>query len=236
MTINQKPTYLLGLDLGQKHDYTALSVLRQRQEAEGGYAYDLIRLDRWRGKSYSDVAAAVKQLLPALNQMAHQDMWDQCNQDPWWSGTVPKYTVSMPLIVDATGVGIAVVDSLRAADLDCIAVTIHGGDAVSGRGNEYRVPKRELVGTLQVLLQNRRLNLPDEIKNATILKGELENFRAKINLQTGHDTYGAGEDWRSGNHDDLVLSLGLAAWYGENHDPHGLDALRAYMDRQLGRG
>ena len=34
----------------------------------------------------------------------------------------------------------------------------------------------------------------------------------KINVATGHDSY---EAWREGDHDDLVLSLALAVWYGQ---------------------
>ena len=41
---------------------------------------------------------------------------------------------------------------------------------------------------------------------------ELSNFKVKITTK-GNDTY---EAWREGQHDDLVLSVALACWYGEN--------------------
>ena len=41
------------------------------------------------------------------------------------------------------------------------------------------------------------------------LKGELLNFRRKINLATAHDSY---EYWRESDHDDLVLATALACW------------------------
>jgi hypothetical protein len=31
-----------------------------------------------------------------------------------------------------------------------------------------------------------------------------------------HDSYGA---WREGAHDDLVLAVAVAAWYGEHYSP-----------------
>jgi hypothetical protein len=43
-----------------------------------------------------------------------------------------------------------------------------------------------------------------------ILLTELENFRVKINVNTGHETY---EAWREREHDDLVLATALACWY-----------------------
>lgn len=207
--------YLVGLDLGQKNDYTALSVLRQREREPGEFDYGLIHLDRWRGRPYHEVPAIVEQVESSLHQHAH----DAARQAPRRPGPLPDPDYSIHTIVDSTGVGIAVVDSIRAGGVDCVAVTIHGGDAVSGGASEYRVPKRELVGTLQVLLQNRRLAISDQLEHADILQRELENFRAKISLKTGHDTYGAGEEWRDGNHDDLVLSVALAAWYGEYVNP-----------------
>jgi len=41
---------------------------------------------------------------------------------------------------------------------------------------------------------------------------ELGNFKVKI-TKHGNDAY---EAWREGQHDDLVLSVALACWYGEN--------------------
>jgi hypothetical protein len=117
------------------------------------------------------------------------------------------------LIVDATGVGAPVVDMLdeRISEV-VVAVTITGGDQVNRQGCRFRVPKRELVSTLNVLLQSKRLKIAAALPEATVLKQELMHFRVKITA-TAHDTYGA---WREGSHDDLVLAVALAAWYAEN--------------------
>ena len=50
------------------------------------------------------------------------------------------------------------------------------------------------------------------VKLAQVFREELINFRVKINLKTAHDSY---EAWREGEHDDLVLSVALAAWFAE---------------------
>jgi hypothetical protein len=42
-----------------------------------------------------------------------------------------------------------------------------------------------------------------------VLKGELLNFRRKINLRTAHKSY---EHGRESDHDDLVLAVALACW------------------------
>jgi hypothetical protein len=102
---------------------------------------------------------------------------------------------------------------LRAANLrDLTAVTIHGGDQTIRDGNAYRVPKRELVSVLQVLLQTKRLEVAAALPLAQTLQREMLAFKVEIS-KSGHDTY--GNDWRENPHDDLVLSVALAAWAGE---------------------
>ncbi len=50
------------------------------------------------------------------------------------------------------------------------------------------------------------------LPEAETLLRELEGFRVRISA-AGHDTYGA---WQDGAHDDLVLAVALACWYGEH--------------------
>lgn len=76
------------------------------------------------------------------------------------------------------------------------------------------MPKRDLVSTLQVLFQSGRLKVAGGLKLAPVLVEELLNFKVKINVKTAHDSY---EAWREGIHDDLVLAVALACWYGERH-------------------
>jgi len=118
------------------------------------------------------------------------------------------------LLVDRTGVGASVVDSFYERGVRPISVTIHGGSAVTEEPTDlsYRVPKRDLVAAVQVLLQNGRLKIAPELELAPLLKKELLNFRVKIDPRTAHDSY---EHWREGDHDDLVLATALACWFEE---------------------
>ena len=181
--------YFMGLDLGQAQDYTALTVLEKLEKRGEQSEYHVRHLERLRlGTPYPSIVEYVAKLIqtPQLKGKTH-------------------------LIVDATGIGAPVVDMFHRAGLSPIAITITGGDSVTGSDYEgYHVPKRDLVGILQVLFQSGRLKVAETLPMAKVFIEELLNFKVKINIQTAHDSY---EAWREGVHDDLVLAVALAAWY-----------------------
>ncbi len=102
----------------------------------------------------------------------------------------------------------------RSCDLACYArpVTVTAGHRASpAEGGGWLVPKKELVGTLQVLLQSRRLKVAVALPEAATLVRELQTFQVKVTA-AAHEAFGA---WREGQHDDLVLAVAVAAWAGE---------------------
>jgi hypothetical protein len=117
------------------------------------------------------------------------------------------------LVVDATGVGRAVVDLLRQAELPAmlVPITITAGHAAAREKDGYHVAKKHLAGVLQVLLQQQRLKV-SELSEREVLLREMRAFRVKVVAATGHETF---EAWRERDHDDLVLSVALACWLAE---------------------
>jgi hypothetical protein len=91
-------------------------------------------------------------------------------------------------------------------------------DRPRGEGGGWRVPKRDLVAVLQVLLQTGRLKIASALPDADTLQRELLAFEVKI-TSAANDTYGA---WREGAHDDLVLAVALACWRGEQNRNRGV--------------
>ena len=120
----------------------------------------------------------------------------------------PPLKGNADLVVDATGVGAAVVGMLGEAGLWYKGVLITAGDKELEEGNTYRVPKRDLIAAPQVLLQRRELKIAAELPEAKTLIAELQTFSYSITC-SGNDTYAA---WREGGHDDLVLAVALAVW------------------------
>jgi hypothetical protein len=202
--------YLLGLDLAQSQDYTALGVAEAIPPADRGgeRGYHVRHLERLRGVSYVDIGAHVRDLAAVLRRPPP----DAAHGRP--TGSRPAATV----VYDRTGVGAAVGDVLDRAEIDAtlIGVTIHGGDRVACEAGIYRVPKRDLVSALIVAFQNGRLKIAADLALAPVLTKELTNFKLKLNPATMHDGYSA---WREEDHDDLVLGLGMAVWYGERFAP-----------------
>jgi hypothetical protein len=198
--------YLVGLDLGQANDYTALSILKQEWHLlHNRYEYELQYLDRVRGMPYPAIVTKVQGMLKSENL--------QASEPPL-------------LIIDKTGVGAPVCDlfnpkfmsmndrfqnNLVATNKSVIEITITSGHTPSRVVGGYHVPKRDLIFALLAIFQSERLKIAEALPLAKPLVGELTNLKLKINTN-GHDSYSA---WRETEHDDLVLSLALASWYAE---------------------
>jgi len=193
-----KDRYFVGVDLGQKQDYTAIAVVERLEEAG---EFDPVRWERAikvghclrhvervaLGTSYPDVVGRVREVARSA------DLAGRC-----------------AVVADATGVGGAVIDLLRAADLGCelTAVTITGGDRASRSDGGWKVPKRDLVVGLEVMLETGSLRIAAGLRDGETFIKELAGMRVKVSAG-GREQF---EAWREGTHDDLVLAAALACW------------------------
>ena len=195
-------SFYVGLDLGQSNDYTALAVVERTKAGETGDAPDLhLRyLERYPLRTpYPEMVARVAALVedPQLRS-THVDRF------------LGHRVLEQPkLLVDATGVGRPVVDLFKERGLRYKAITITGGNTVTGVAGGYGVPKRDLIGALEVPFHSGRLKVAAGLRLWETLRAELQTFRRKVSLTTGMDTY---EHWRESDHDDLVLAAALACW------------------------
>ncbi len=219
----QPSGFVVGVDLGQSKDYTAIAVVERVMthtlldsgDIKEEVNIHLRHLERPPlGTKYPVI---VKRAIDLLNR--------------------PPLTRETPLVVDKTGVGGAVIDMFTAAGVQPEAVTITGGDAVIHESHHWKVPKRELVGNLVALNQTRRLKVAEGLDLVPALINELVNFKIKIDLKSGHDSY---EAWRESVHDDLVLAVSMACWYAENRpapiqflDPEVADLIQNGWERYV---
>ena len=202
--------FFIGIDLGQANDFTAICVLKAQgpevitewSDSSGNHRtfrlkdgstsdedqpliYAIGRLDRWRGIPYHETNERISAIVRRVDKPT--------------------------LIVDRTGVGRPVYDALQEAGLHPIGVTVHGGDKATHEGNEYSVPKRDLIGAAQMALGSKRLKIAAKLTHAATLEKEVLAYRYKMTAH-GQDTYGS---WRESDHDDLLFAASLAVWFAD---------------------
>jgi hypothetical protein len=69
----------------------------------------------------------------------------------------------------------------------------------------------DLVGTLQILLQNRRFKVAPSLEHAALLAREFQQFQVRP-APLGSESL---LEWRERPNDDLVLAAAIAVWQGE---------------------
>ena len=195
---------LIGLDLGEVKDYTALSALQMTKHPTdaGGHArrYTCRLLLRW------PLHTAYETIIEHVHAIA--------------------LNLPMPpeLVIDTTGAGRPVAQMFRKARLPIkrfVPVIITGGTKVIQEPDGYwHVAKGELVSCVLAAMQSGRLKVSPQLKECQTLIRDLQRFRRKINISTHNESF---EAWRTRDHDDTVLATALAVGYGE-HFGRGLGA------------
>ena len=185
----------VGVDLGQAHDYTAIVVVEGCQYHD---FYRVVSLERMRHVDYPIIVKRVEDIVNSYVRTGE----------------------NTHLIVDKTGVGAPVVDLMFTKNLNPVGISISGeGKPICTFLNQWKsrqswtCPKRDLVHNLLLQAQLGKFRVLDTLPLAQVLLDEMLNFKIKIDIKTGHDSYGT---WREGEHDDLVLAVALALWWAEN--------------------
>jgi hypothetical protein len=187
--------YIAGLDLGPIGQFTGLAIVERR--AKDWYDQD------------PDAQYAVRHLTRFPPGTPYSQMIDVIRRT-FVDAKIPD----AELIVDQTAVGRSVYEQFWRAELGGGARGLtntagHGSD-VDDRGG-WLVPKKDLVGTMQLLLQDRRIKVADSLEHAATLVSELQQFQIKT-VTLSPDAL----EWRERPHDDLVLAVAIAVWAAEN--------------------
>lgn len=215
-TLFQPARFIVGLDVGQLTDPTALAIAEREMILYHGRLeprFLIRRLERVPlGTPYPQMVRDVRAILDSLH-------------------------APYAFVIDATGVGRPIVDLFRElpaamamvryapgqvpmppASYFPIALTLTHGEVatkVPDRIDEWHVPKRDVILQLQVATQQERIRVARSLPDAALFVKEVQNFRWKV-TKDGNDTYGA---WRDGEHDDLLLAVAVACWWGSLYAP-----------------
>jgi len=153
----ERARIFVGLDLGQSEDPTALSVVERAEVFPG--QMDWVSYERRRPVRFR--VLYVERLLLGT---PYPRAVERVRQVVGRSGREGRCT----LVVDATGLGAPVVDMLRIANLQCeiVQVILTGGEGERCANGVWHVPKRDLITSLQLMLDRRELGLPSRLPAA----------------------------------------------------------------------
>lgn len=205
--------FILGLDLAQAVDFTALVVVEIIGTDPSQWTYRVIRTERWEKHTpYPIIAEAIKARMEKEPLAPYKTgLW--VSADGTHSADVWEYP--SVLVVDAGGPGRPVIDSLRRHKLLPVPVATHGGEkskrADDGRG--WSASQTHMVQTLTGVRDEHRLQVHRGVTEAATLMEEMQAYISKQNAATGHVSF--GNDARVSAHDDIFVSVMLAVWYGE---------------------
>lgn len=196
---HRPPVYFIGVDLGQKHDYTAISILERAIIVEGERnPYNFER------PTHTQYTIRYLERLPL--EIPYPEIVDRISQ----LVRHPALGTRKYLVVDATGVGQPVVDLFRQSKplAKLMPVILTGGSKPSDDGRTWRVPRHDLLVGLEIALQTERLKISEGLPEAQALLHEMRNLRKAI-TQSGEDVI---RPERTSIHDDLVFATALANW------------------------
>jgi len=191
--------FYFGVDLGQKRDYTAIAVV-EKENAR------LVNQSRVYGAMRPEPA---KLLVRRLERIPLGIPYPKMVEHIRSIAHEPGLAGRCALVVDATGLGVPVVDMLREPGTGCdiTAVTITGGERVTRRGEmHFGVPRRDLLAGVRVAVEKGVLRVADRLEHAPTLVRELLALR--------YDEEGA-------EHDDFVFAVALGCWRADRKSVWG---------------
>ncbi|MFA5378346.1 MAG: hypothetical protein WC455_21510 [Dehalococcoidia bacterium] len=188
--------YIISLDPAQLNDYSALTVI---EHADTTYRIEWLR--RKRGLPYTDIVSWSKKVF--LNPRYRKDT-----------------TYPTVFVLDIGGVGKAIQDMMTSADVPTTGIQYTGGAAVTREGGNYHVSKSFIVGKFLAAWDDGRVQMPANASFLNMFQSELKAFRGEMSSQ-GRARFEAEQ----GEHDDLVMSVAQAVWWGEHASPKPIGPL-----------
>jgi hypothetical protein len=190
-------------------------------------------LDVGRVKDYSTLAIIVRHIMPNMDAnytlvsryycvyLHRYDLmtpYETIENDAarWWKWG-ENVGLNKAFVMDMTGVGAPVWEGIKRKGVRVQGVNITAGALETNPApNIWDVPKAALVTQLVRTAQTGRFKGYDTLDGWKELQEELGSFGYKINTESNTVTY---ESLHEKVHDDLVMAVALAVWYGERVIP-----------------
>lgn len=199
------PWATIGVDLGKRTDHSAVALLTPVRPGEPGRFHipSVTRLPLAVGEGTGHYLGQAKRINAALERV------------------MQVVTGPITVLVDATGVGDAVVEMVRlqllsSSRVRLMEVTITGGQGATHRGNRWSVSKSSLIAQLTAALEQQEIRFGD-FPHREATQRELLAYRVKpSSVSGGADRLEAEKD---SDHDDLVIAAALAVYAVRHSQP-----------------
>jgi len=197
--------YVFSQDLGKMNDYHASILTEIRFNFPHETGLNAIR------RVSPRIDEPIQSDIHVIWVGRSQESYDKLIQDTRSRLWDPRLYNHCYHVVDATGVGLPVLDLMHQSQLSPIGIWITAGATSNRTEYGYTVPKDELISSLQMVLSTNRLKFSDKLEPELVaqLRHEFQNFKEKKTKTLG-TTY---EAWRESDHDDMVLSLAMNIWW-----------------------
>ncbi|MFN7921632.1 MAG: hypothetical protein U0Q16_16140 [Bryobacteraceae bacterium] len=202
-------SFFLGLDLGQRRDYTAVCVVESA----------IITLDARNPVSFAWLEEH-RLAIAGLHRFPLDTPYPEIVQYVSRSVCAEPLRHNSTLAIDATGVGYAVYDMFRETRLPVrtlFGVQITSGEHVSRDASFERIPRKLLLHNLYAATVNRAYCIAEGLPWAPDFLRELACLEVRMD-DAGNESVGPAK--RSG-HDDLVFAAALALWFATRPECKG---------------
>lgn len=204
--------YWIGADLGKHVDYAAVSVLGRS-----------LAIDRRTGmpRRNSQGDPLYQWRVRALQRFPLRTPYPVVARKIARIATMPELRPAPRVVLDSSGVGVAVVEMVRTElarhpEIECWGVSWTAGESWRViRKHELSAAKIQIVGSLAAALHSGRLRVcrkadGSPIDGADVLERELAAFKVHQSKRSDAELMGA----ESGAHDDMVASVALPIFAG----------------------
>jgi hypothetical protein len=192
-------TYVCGLDLGMRQDFSALAICEVRENRHFEKFFYVRGLKRFPlHQTYTKLAERVAKV------------------DSQLRGDYTNITWAADL--GGPGPGVLEILERKAPRMDLYKVLLTGGNAATWDGHEIRLSKSTLVSTLIAAFDADHIFLSSKSRELDNIKTELQNFEVRLSANDGRETYGGNV---SEGHFDLLISLALAVYIGSELGARG---------------
>ena len=193
--------YAAGVDVGKRHDPSALAIVERRQLMapdgrhsnrpieNGDPVYHVVHAQRFPlHEPYPLQGQRLARLLSSREELA-----------------------GCEVLIDRTGVGDGVIDQWKRDIPEIRPIVLTAGREVVRAGRELHISKSVLIQELQGHLHYQTIKVPKDLPEAEAIAREAADFEV-------HYSASGALQWnaKSGAHDDLIVAIALAL-FGASH-------------------